>query len=207
MTNRSNPAWDRIARLIARYSFPSVAAFARELGLNRGENLYHIKRGHNGISRDLAGRICGRFPEVGMGWLLTGEGSMTRVGEEFSVLEQVKAIPYFPLFPAVRSPHEPEMSLYFSTELVLEADFAVPCRTDELSPLYRPGSVLLLRRCAPEDPVIYGQAYFIITASFIALRIVRRGQRDTLRLESPDRRRFDPVTINRGQVRELYLVE
>ncbi|MCD7969912.1 MAG: hypothetical protein LUF87_06120 [Alistipes sp.] len=207
MTNRSNPEWDRICHIIARYNYPSIAAFARELGLNRCENLYQIKRGHNGISRDLAVRICSRFPEIEMGWLLTGEGPMVRGEEEVSVLSQVKAIAYYARFPVVRPPQEPDKNLWFSTELVPDADFAVQCLTDELSPLYRPGSVLLLRRCAPEDPVIYGRAYFIITASFIALRIVRRGPRDTLRLESPDRRRFDPVTIHRGQVRELYLVE
>lgn len=35
----------------------TVNYFARYIGLTRGENLYRIKRGDNGISRDLADRI------------------------------------------------------------------------------------------------------------------------------------------------------
>lgn len=41
-----------------------------------GENLYQIKRGNNGISRDVAERIVAKFPEISKAWILTGEGSM-----------------------------------------------------------------------------------------------------------------------------------
>ena len=37
-----------------------------------GENLRQIRRGNNGISRDLALRIHTHFPQYGIGWLLTG---------------------------------------------------------------------------------------------------------------------------------------
>ena len=49
-------------------------AFARHLGLPRGENLYQIKRGNNGISYDLARRIHAQYPNYSLSWLLTGEG-------------------------------------------------------------------------------------------------------------------------------------
>lgn len=49
-------------------------AFARHIGLARGENLYQIKRGNNGVSLDLANRITAKFPEVSKLWLLTGDG-------------------------------------------------------------------------------------------------------------------------------------
>ena len=51
----------------------SVNAFARRIGLPRGENLYQIRRGNNGISRDLALRIHACFPQYGIGWIITGE--------------------------------------------------------------------------------------------------------------------------------------
>ena len=42
----------------------------------RGENLYQIKRGNNGVSLDVADRIVAKFPEVSKLWLLTGDGQM-----------------------------------------------------------------------------------------------------------------------------------
>lgn len=64
--------WKRLDQII-RESGLSVNAFARRIGLLRGENLYQIRRGNNGISRDLALRIHTCFPQYGVGWILTGE--------------------------------------------------------------------------------------------------------------------------------------
>ena len=65
--------WDRLEKIITR-SGMTTNAFARHIGLPRGENLYQIKRGNNGISQDVARRICDKFPNVNKLWLLTGEG-------------------------------------------------------------------------------------------------------------------------------------
>ena len=48
-------------------------AFALRIGLPRGENLYRIRRGANGISRDLAERIHARYPQYSIRWLLSGD--------------------------------------------------------------------------------------------------------------------------------------
>lgn len=67
--------WERLVVIIKQSSM-STNAFARHIGLPRGENLYQIKRGNNGISIDLADRICKKFPQINKLWLLTGEGKM-----------------------------------------------------------------------------------------------------------------------------------
>ncbi|MCC8018825.1 MAG: hypothetical protein LIO85_03515 [Rikenellaceae bacterium] len=59
-----------------------MAGFAQSIGLKRGENLYQIKRGNNGISRQLAERIVEYFPKISKSWLLTGEGNHVRTGDE-----------------------------------------------------------------------------------------------------------------------------
>ena len=51
-------------------------SFAMQIGLTRCENLYQIKRGNFGITRDLADRITTHFPEISRTWLLTGAGHM-----------------------------------------------------------------------------------------------------------------------------------
>ena len=74
--------WQRIEAVI-KWANMSTNYFARHIGLARGENLYQIKRGNNGISLDVADRIVSKFPQVDKLWLLTGERSEERrVGKE-----------------------------------------------------------------------------------------------------------------------------
>ena len=67
--------WQRI-ECIVRWTNMTVNYFAHHIGLPRGENLYQIKKGNNGISRNLADKIVAKFPEISLPWLLTGEGRM-----------------------------------------------------------------------------------------------------------------------------------
>lgn len=67
--------WKRIEAVI-KMSRMTTNAFARHIGLARGENLYQIKRGNNGVSLNVANRIVAKFPEVSKLWLLTGDGPM-----------------------------------------------------------------------------------------------------------------------------------
>ncbi len=68
-------AWQRVEAVI-KWANMSTNHFARHIGLARGENLYQIKRGNNGVSLDVAGRIVNKFPQIDKLWLLTGEGQM-----------------------------------------------------------------------------------------------------------------------------------
>ena len=67
--------WHRLERVI-KWTGLSVNSFALNIGLKRSENLYQIKKGNNGISRDLATLITTKYPSVSKAWLLTGEGEM-----------------------------------------------------------------------------------------------------------------------------------
>lgn len=62
--------------MVIRWSGMSTNAFARHIGLPRGENLYQIKRGNNGLSIHVADMICEKFPEIDELWLLTGKNCM-----------------------------------------------------------------------------------------------------------------------------------
>lgn len=86
------PVNDNWARIYAVVSYANMTTnyFARHIGLASGENLYRIKRGINGISRDLAERIVSFFPEISKAWLMTGAGCMFS-GEEGEAMQ----IPFF----------------------------------------------------------------------------------------------------------------
>ena len=70
--------WKRLEEIINQSGL-SINAFARRIGLRHGENLYQIKRGYNGISRDVAERIHACFPQYSVGWILTGHDEMPNI--------------------------------------------------------------------------------------------------------------------------------
>ena len=55
--------WHRLERVI-KWTGLSVNSFALNIGLKRSENLYQIKKGNNGISRDLATLITTKYPSA-----------------------------------------------------------------------------------------------------------------------------------------------
>ena len=57
----------------------SAKQFSESIGEKRAEKLYHVLRGRNGVSEDLARIIAKRYPEVNYRWLLTGEGDMLKL--------------------------------------------------------------------------------------------------------------------------------
>lgn len=73
--NPQQNSWERIEAVI-KMAQMTTNSFARHIGLPRGENLYQIKRGNNGVSQDVANRIIKKFPEISKLWLMTGEGQM-----------------------------------------------------------------------------------------------------------------------------------
>ena len=73
--NTDMDCWQRIEAVIG-WAKMSTNGFAWYIGLARGENLYQIKRGNNGISLDVAERICAKFPQIDKLWLLAGDGQM-----------------------------------------------------------------------------------------------------------------------------------
>lgn len=92
--------------------------------LPRGENLYQIKRGNNGISRDVAERIVAKFPEIDLLWLLTGNGQMFSGGRQLGT-----QIPFYRA--------DAELQIMQTGKLRPECDLVIPMLADcDLAMLY-----------------------------------------------------------------------
>lgn len=87
--NHNSEVWSRI-EMVIRWSGLSINAFARHIGLRRGENLYQIKRGNNGLSIKVANMMCEKFPEVDELWLLTGKKEMLHTADMCHCFEDWK---------------------------------------------------------------------------------------------------------------------
>lgn len=195
--------WQRIESVI-KWANMSTNYFARHIGLARGENLYQIKRGNNGISFDVANRIVACFPQVDKLWLLTGEGQM------FSDAKVRGAqIPYYNVDVVRGLTHlghfEPECHLLLP--LLGDCDLAMRYERRDMGPRVPSGSVVGLK-AVDRDAIIPGGEYVIVSQKIVTLRIVRAAEQEgKLRLVAADRENFDDILLNVSDIKSVYKVK
>lgn len=195
--------WQRIEAVI-QWAHMSTNYFARYIGLARGENLYQIKRGNNGISRDVARRIVEKFPQIDQLWLLTGDGQMFADKQSGG-----KQIPFYNT--------DVEQGIADLQHLEPEGDLTVPGMDDcDLAMVYSgramgqsvpPGTVVFLKNI-DRDEIIPGGEYVIISRKIVTLRIVRAADSGAqLRLVAGDRRNYDDIILSINDIMAVYKVK
>ncbi len=134
---------ERIERVVC-WAGLSTNAFAAQIGLSSPQSLYQIKSGKHGISRAVAECIYNRYPEVDLGWLMTGEGEMLRPLD--------KPIPYYDtdcvevVLGRATTPSGRVMMPRCG-----DCDFVAPYNSRDMEPLIMQGSLLFCKRCEVED--------------------------------------------------------
>ncbi len=181
----------------------TINRFALFIGLNRAENLYQIKRGNNGISRDLAARITSKFPEISTLWLLTGDGEMLRRTTDCGT-----TVHFYDCDAETDVARISELAP--AGEVILpvsvDCDLAMYCNSRAMAPSTPQGSVVLLKRVGP-DAIIPGMEYVIMSQKIVTLRIVRAGDDDSmLRLVASDRKKFDDILLKKSDITDAYRV-
>ena len=203
MTNK-NENWVRLESVI-RWANMTTNYFGRYIGLARSENLYQIKAGKNGISQNLARRIVEKFPELSVGWLLTGEGDMFIKGSTNG------RIPFFDCDVVGRGllrldEIKPDYRMNIPT--IEDCDYAFRSYDVAMSNEIAVGSILFLKKTAVEA-IIPGGMYVVICPKYIILRKVRlitsADGSLTLVLE-PANAGFDSITVKLDDVKEIYRV-
>lgn len=66
---------ERIEELV-KFSGLNIKRLAEEVGLKTVQTLYDIRNGKHGISKEVANKIKGKYLNINLNWLLTGEGEM-----------------------------------------------------------------------------------------------------------------------------------
>src|SRR5690606_29393367 len=140
--------WARLDRVIQYFEL-NVNSFAREIGLNRAERLYQIKKGNYAISKNLANIIVERFPEVNESWLLTGEGQM---------LVSSAGLAKIPLYSVGLDSFGTDLSTLPVTDeleipVLAGSDFAFVNPGEAMSPEIGNGSVVFVKKVDKEAAV------------------------------------------------------
>lgn len=200
-------AWHRLERVIKWTGF-SVNSFALNIGLKRSENLYQIKRGNNGISRDLAERIATKYPSISKGWLLTGEGTMF-IDEELSKSENRRGVPYYGMdaMTAVCSDSMPEPLFRIDLPMFADGDLAALNIGTAMHPDIPAGAIVILKEWTLQN-VVPGEIYLIVTSFFKGIRIIRQEREsDRLVLLAGNSAQYDPIVLSRNEIVKLYIVQ
>ena len=158
--------WRRLERVI-KWTGLSINSFALTIGLKRSENLYQIKKGNNGISRDLAELITAKYPSVSKGWLLTGEGEMLK-HESPTELKSNTSIPFYDIdvtASIAEAFHDtPEIPQYYIDFPPLnDCTAAFPVFGESMEPDFFAGEVVLVKEITNVDSMLWGEPYLVIT--------------------------------------------
>lgn len=189
-------SWDRLDSVI-RWADMNINYFARHIGLSRAENIYQIKAGRNGISHNLARRIVERFPQISMGWLLSGEGEM------FVARGECGTIPFYESVEQMCH-REFAPSAMLHVPLLTTCDYAFRSNDAAMAGEVAQGAVVFVVQ-TDIDRIIYGGLYVVECPNFILLRRVRAAEQDKIVLEASDVS-FDDVVLPKEEVKGMYRV-
>ena len=195
--------WQRIEAVI-KWANMSTNYFARHIGLARGENLYQIKRGNNGISLDVADRIVTKFPQVDKLWLLTGEGQMFAEGRVRGA-----QIPYYDVDVErhIADVGRLKAESYLVAAPAGDCDLAMIYAGRAMGALVPPGTVVLLK-AVDRDAIIPGEEYVVVCRKIVTLRIVRAADaEEKSRLVAGNRDDFDDIVVNASDIVSVYKVK
>ncbi|WP_149915122.1 S24 family peptidase [Sphingobacterium cavernae] len=194
--------WDRLEKVIKYLNF-NVNSFAKEIGLNRAERLYQIKRGNYAISKNLASTISEHFPNINDAWLITGEGSMLKDSSD-----SYYKIPLFNVsldefnidLTKMTAAHELEIPILSGS------DFAIVNEGEAMSPEIEHASVVFVKE-VDKSAVIYGDIYLIISEHINLIRFVRGLDEKRWKLVAKNSADYDEIVIDHELVKAVYKVK
>lgn len=205
MTNRYDN-WSRLLKVIERFG-KSINAFAAHIGLQRAENLYHIRKGNYGISDDLADRIVKEDRNIDRTWLLSGVGSMLKS----DVIEPEK-VPFYldeveEILPGIACI---EPSGYLQMPYKTYCDIVIRSFSKPMSETIVTAHDLFLKRVDVNE-VVQGNEYVLMLnrpTDNVIWRRVRWVSRnpDKWRLVARNREDFNDMFIDKSEVMQAWRV-
>ncbi len=198
--------WQRLEQVI-KWSGMSTNKFAHTIGLKRSENLYQIKRGSFGVSKELSSLITKKYPQINRSWLLTGDGQMM-VGVSASVIDPDMVIPFYNIDATqIGSIDIEKAKPLFNISVPIVADFAAQCVGHSMSPEIPNGATVILKK-VDVDTFLPGLPYLVVAKDFSTIKIVRTvtDEPSKLLLQPRNTVDFDEIIIDRSKIKKIYLV-
>lgn len=190
----------------------SQADFAIGIGASTGYVNAIVKT----IGSDKLAIIREKFPDLNIGWLLTGEGEMLKSATAAPATTE-NGVPFYDMdvtasitesFNDVRE----EVQYYINFPPLNDCDAAFPVYGDSMVPDFYPGEVILVREIRNVDSMLWGEPYLVITnADCDNLRTIKNvylsedRQKFILRATNP--RYAGDTIVPRDSVLKIFLVK
>lgn len=190
----------------------SQADFAIGIGASTGYVNAIVKT----IGSDKLAIIREKFPDLNIGWLLTGEGEMLKSATAAPTTTE-NGVPFYDMdvtasitesFNDVRE----EVQYYINFPPLNDCDAAFPVYGDSMVPDFYPGEVILVREIRNVDSMLWGEPYLVITnADCDNLRTIKNvylsedRQKFILRATNP--RYAGDTIVPRDSVLKIFLVK
>jgi hypothetical protein len=205
MTNKFDN-WSRLLKVIERFG-KSINGFAMRIGLQRAENIYHIRKGNYGISDDLADRIINCDPEIDRTWLLSGVGDMLK-----SEVIRPEEIPFYieEVEEVLLNIESVKPSGYLTLPYKTNCDIVVRSFSKPMSDTISAAQDLFLKR-VDIDSVVQGNEYVLMLnhpTDNVIWRRVRWVSKNSnrWRLVARNREEFPDLFIDRSEVMQAWRV-
>ena len=194
--------WERL-QMVIDWANLSINAFAKSIGIQRAENLYNIKRGHYGISSDLADRIVAVYPEIDHTWLLSGMGSMLK---DEATVDTSLSFYNVDAESVIAHIESLEPSGRITLPYMNNCDFVIRSFSRSMADPQCAASDLFVKRVAPED-IVQGNEYILSTDSHTVWRKVRiASDEQNWRLVSRNREEFPDIVVEKSRVVKAWRV-
>ncbi len=199
--------WQRLEQVI-KWSGLSTNKFALTIGLKRSENLYQIKRGSFGVSKELSSLITAKYPQINRSWLLTGDGEMM-VGVSAAGIDPNSVIPFYSIDVAqVMQLDKESKTPQYNISIPIDADFAIQCSGNSMIPDIPNGATIVLKGIEL-DRILPGLPYLVVTQEYATVRIVRSFTDDSTKLilQPRNSRDYDEVVISKKEIKKIYSIK
>ena len=202
---------------------------ADSLDMKRTQGIYDILNPDKkvGISKNMADKICSKFPNIKKSYLLTGEGSIIneedpeRKEKEISISpsdikegEYSGALVYnidgtcgiaeremaFTRDNIVGSVNLPEIN---------KESKIIRANGDSMEPVIFDGDRVVIRQIFNFDEIFYGQIYLILLEEYRMIKYIRRYEPDEenyVILRSRNKE-YDDIKLHKSKIKKLFVVE
>lgn len=144
----------------------SQRAFERKVGFSNG----YVNNIKTSIQPDKLERIGLHYPELSLGWLMTGEGSMLKSNHNSDNDQQAILIPLLPVSAegGTLSGFGDSVMLKDCEKIISpirEADMAITISGESMAPEYPSGSQVVIKKINEKAFIDWGKAYIVDTCN------------------------------------------
>ena len=140
----------------------------------------------NSVGVDKAKIIINKYPDISLEWLVLGKGEMLKT--EFTPgkpsTSSRKLIPFYDIEAEAGAMQVSNMDVSEHPDELIDAgdwfrdaDSAMRVHGDSMFPLYKSGSIVVMKEVRDKSLIIYGQDYVLITSEYRAIKRIQKSDK------------------------------